>query len=79
MARDSIKPDGEPIEVIAEPCKAVPKLTTKIGVAKTDSNIIISFLFSLPDEETQLIERVVLDQSLVDELVTLLKDIKEME
>jgi acyl-CoA synthetase (NDP forming) len=79
MAKPDIKPNGEQLEVMSTPEKAVPKLVTKVAVGKANNNIIISFVFDLPGERPQLIERVILDEHLADEMGELVKGLKEVK
>jgi|GEM_PF-4381149 len=70
----SNEPTQQDLKVNSERSKIIPKLSTKVGVATADSggNIILSFVFNLPGEDAQLIERVVIDTNTTKELVELL-------
>ena len=72
-----VKPVPEAIQVMSEPGKLIPKLATKIGVARGGDNYILSFLAALPDEQAQMIERIVLDRNNVNELIKLLQALME--
>jgi hypothetical protein len=71
------QPARETLSVMAAPGKLIPKYATKIAVAKGGSNYILSFLTALPDEQAQMIERIVLDEGSVDQLIEALKGLKE--
>ncbi len=71
---DESKAKKERLEITAEPNKVLPKLVTKIGITKADSgNVILSFIFELPDEGAHLVERIIIDSNTSAELVKLLK------
>jgi hypothetical protein len=65
------------LEVTAEVSKVVPKLTTKVALSKSGNNIILSFLFTLPSEKPQLIERVIFDDNLAKQLSKMINEATE--
>jgi hypothetical protein len=70
-------PKPEPTKVFSEHAKLIPKFATKIAAARAEDNYIISFVSELPDEQAQMIERIVLTEKIVDDLMELLKNLKE--
>ena len=70
-------PVPEPIQVMSEPAKLIPKYATKVGAAKAGNSFILSFISELADEGAQMIERVVLDVQTVDGLIEILNNLKE--
>lgn len=78
---DPLKSDEpqESLQVFAEPGKLIPKLATKVGVAKAGNNYIISFVSDLTGEQAQMIDRIALPDALVDDLMGLINKLKEAE
>lgn len=73
MATNDKTTPAEQLNVIADLAKTVPKLVTKVAVAKaSNGNVIMSLIFELPGETPMLIERVILDDATVVELVKIL-------
>lgn len=80
MSKSNIQSNNtEPLEITAEPSKVVPKLVTKVGVAKASTgNVVLSLVFELPGEKAHLVERVIIDSATTDELIKVLKASKEV-
>lgn len=76
-AKKTTKSNYEQLEVAANPSRVIPKLATKVAIGKANGNIILSFIFDIPGEQPQLIERVILDEQLASKLGGLINDAKE--
>jgi hypothetical protein len=68
---------SEPLQVLSSPEKLIAKLATKIAVARTGDSYILTFVSEIGDEQAQMIERVVIPSKTVDELIEIVKGLKE--
>ncbi len=63
----------EQLSVTAQPEKVIPKLVTKVALARAGSgNVVLTFIFGLPGEGSHLVNRIVLDATTAKELQKLL-------
>lgn len=67
--------EPEELKINSEPNKIIPKLATKVAVARSSSgNVILSFVSQLPGEDAHMVERLAIDEATARELASLIKE-----